>query len=544
MSTIVAERPSPTADLPAPRSALVTLVGRASMAVAAAPFALVGLWYAFSGELVLGGDHALVALDAFDAGRLEQFVGSYSRMGWAHPGPTWAYLLAPVYALFGSTGQGLVAASMLIHGLFAALVVAAVGSERAWQRPLAAGLVLLYTLRMPSLDLVLVWNPLAALLPTLLLLLLAARACAGSAAAFAASLLVGSFLLQLHVGTAPLVGVVTLVSAVGLAARMARTPSVRPDRRAWRGIAASVGGLCFVWALPLYQQVTAAAGQGNLTMLARQFLDGGSTDVTTYGWADAVSSVGQMLGATVFGWPANPAPMVTTILTPAIVVGVCVQLAGGVVLAAAGRRLGDRQVQALGMVILAGTVAGLLAAKSVTGDMYNYLILWITVLPAALLYGSLSLLLTWRPSWDGAAGRLAVGLTAGALVGAGVVGGTLERAAERLGDQPGAAAAASLVLEALPSPGPGDAPVLLDVVDGAAWSNATAVALQLEQSGHRISVSETWVYAFGRDRLSTGGESFRIVLMSLPPGATRPPGTLGVVDAATGPEAIVLERLG
>jgi hypothetical protein len=521
-----------------------TLIDALSIGAAAAPFVVVAVVYLASGHLVLGGDQALIGLDALDARHLDQAVGPYSRMGWAHPGPAWTYLLTPSWWLFGSTGQALIAASLLVHALMAALVVVAAGRERPWQRPLMAAVVLLYVLRMPAVDFVNVWNPFSLLLPTMLLLLLAARACAGSLPALAATFLVGSFLFQTHVGTLPLVGLVGLTALVVLGMRLARRRLPGPDRRGWLRIGLAAGGTVLMWIPPIWQQLTASSmRQGNLAMLVHYFVAGAPEPEETHGWTDALSAVGQLLGASVFGWPATPGPVNTSILTAAVLCAVGVQLAGGVAVAVLGHRTGQVYAAWFGTITAVAGVSALIAGRTVTGTLQNYLLLWVTVLPPVLLWAGASLVLGW---WQSASPRplvLAAACAAVALlVGVGVTLSLQRSASTQLPSQPGVDQAAALVIEALPADRDGDPPVLLDIADVSEWTTATGVALQLEQAGHRVSVLQEWVYSFGQDRLSTGNERWRVTLAPVTPGQPPLPGQLAVVDAINGPAAVLLNR--
>jgi hypothetical protein len=307
-----------------------------------------------------------------------------------------------------------------------------------------------------------------------------------------------------------------------------------------------------MWLPPLWQQLTARPRQGNLRLLAGYFLHGGDHQAT-HTWHEAVSSVGQMLGASVFGWPATPAPVNTTILTSAVIAGVAVQLLGGIAVAVVARRLAARWISWLAVLTVVATVAGLAAAKTVTGPLMNYLLLWISVLPAVLLFAGISLVVEWwRPVPDRLMTRVAAAVTVCAVGGAVVVGLSLNRNADTLrgaGDEPaqlspGAHQEAQIALAALPAHRPGDPPVLLDIRDVSVWIDATEVALELEQAGYRISVTRKWEYGFGWDRLSTGNERWRLALYPLPAGRTPPTDALGVVPALNGPEAVVLTRTG
>jgi len=520
------------------------VVGLVSAVLVVVPFLVAAVVALTTGHLVLGGDQALIGLDALDARHLEQGVGPYSRMGWAHPGPAWTYLLAPVWWLLGSSSPALIAASLTVHALGAVLVVVAAGGERPWQRPLMAAVLLLYLVRMPAVVFVNIWNPFALLLPALLLLLVAARACAGSPAALATTALVGSYLVQTHVGTVPLVVLVGGAAVVAVGVRLVRRRRLAWGRAQRGGTAAAAAGTLLIWVPPLWQQFAARPPEhGNLGLLATYFLHGSTLDEQHHSWSEAFSTVGQLLGAPVYGWVATPAPVVTTMLTAAVICAVVVLIGGGVAVAAWGLRSGDEFPAALGLMTSVAGVAGLIAARTVTGVMQNYLVLWLTVLPPALLFAGVSLvarrgrLAAWAP-------RLAVAGLVAALVLCVGASLSLRRSAEtQLPDQPGSAAAATLALDALPAPQDDDPPVLLDITDVSVWSTATAVAVDLEQHGYRVSVEPQWVYSFGQDRASRGDEEWRLVMAPAADGAAAGEGQLGVVAAINGPTAVSLIRM-
>ncbi len=515
------------------------------MALAAAPFLIGAVRFAVVGDLTLGSDFALTALDVTDAGRLDQAVGPYSRWGWAHPGPAWFTLLLPVFAAFGSSGAALVVASLTLHGCFAALIVTAAGRSRPWAQPLAAGLLLLYVLRMPDRVFALVWNPYALLLPTALLLALGARTALGSLPAAAGTVLVGSYLVQTHVGTAPLVALVVVAVVAGAALTAWRGGLPERGRREWYLAAAGVAATVLLWLPPLVQQLTAAPGEGNLGSLAAYFSAEQTEGTLTYTWPQAFSAFAQMLGMPLHGWQATAGDIDTGDRSLGVLVTGGAQLAGAAALLVVGLLLGRSRPAALGAVVLAGGVAGVVACHSVTGAMSNYLAVWITVLPAVLLFGWLDL----------AADRLASGLRVGALalaLAAGLVtavaAGTtssLVGATDALGDQPGVDEATRIALAELPPPATDQPPVLLDIASDALWPTATGIALQLEQAGHRVSVDPSWTKLFGRDRLAQGTEVWRLTVVVDSYAPQMPYGTvIGTVPGDSGTDAaLMLSRL-
>ena len=512
---------------------------------AAAPFLVAAIVYAATGHLVLGGDQALLALDATDARHGNQTLGPYSRMGWSHPGPIWLYLLAPTFWLLGSTGSALVAASLLVHALFAGLLVAAAGREHRWQQPLMAGVVLLYALRMPADLFAIVWNPYALLLPALLLLVLAARATAGHIPALGGTVAVGTFLVHSHVGSVPLVGAVGAVAVLGAIIQWRRADLQSGGRRGRWLTGAALLVTAAMWAAPVWQQLR-PAGRGNLAWLADYFIHGdpNAADQTTYGWVEAITAVGQLLGIPVYGWSAAAGELDTSRLTLLVLLAVAAQLVGSVALIIIGRRL-RTPLPAIGLITAASTVAALVAAKMVTGEMQNYLLIWATILPAALMYGWLLvaaqvLSLGRRRRWPDAAAVVAA-LVGGVIVSVSLINGTFT-----LRDQPGVHAASRLALKALPVAGADGPTVFLDIASPEAWPTSTGVALELEQAGYRVAVNESWVKLFGRDRATDGTETWRVTVVAAWWAPQMPFGpVLGTVPMETGEDAaIIVNRVG
>lgn len=539
MISLASAMDRPRSDLVSDRSRLIDLM---SILVSAAPFWVAAAALLATDRLVLGGDQALIGLDALDARQLEQGVGPYSRMGWAHPGPAWLYLLAPLWWVFGSTGQALVAASLILHGVAAALVVVAAGGQRVWHRPLAAVVVLAYVVRMPAVDLVSVWNPFALLLPMMLLLLLAARAWSGGLAAVVLTALLASMVLQTHIGTVPIVGLVALLTALVVVVRIGRGTFARPTSREWVLTGAATVGLFLIWAPVVLQQVfPPAPGRGNVSLILAYVRADSTETEQGHDWVEAVSATGQLLGAPVYGWLAEPRVLDTAVTSPAVIYALLVTALGGLAVAVLGWRWREVVAAGAGAAVTVACVAALISARAVTGEMYNYLLLWVTVLPAVLLLAGVTVLLS---RLRGRRPRVAVaGLLALFALALGVRAGVDLRDAgvDRLPDQPGAAQVADLATRALPAAGAGDPPVFLDITDVSMWTTATSVALELALAGYDVSVAPEWVYSFGEDRRSRGDERWRLALVGVDANQPSLPGQLGLVATSGGPTAVVLE---
>ena len=110
-------------------------------------------------------DTAVIESYTLYASRAQLLVGPYSRYGWHHPGPLYFYLLAPVYALAGSSTPGLSAGALLINvaaSVFLAWVM--VRSNGGWLAVLVTTTMTVYVWRAAPL-LVSPWNPHVVVLP-------------------------------------------------------------------------------------------------------------------------------------------------------------------------------------------------------------------------------------------------------------------------------------------------------------------------------------------------------------------------------------------
>jgi hypothetical protein len=530
--------PAGSQDRPGPMLTVLSLLA------VVLPFLAAGVHLNLTGTLMPGGEQALLALDVRDAAGVDQLVGTWTGMGWAQPGPVWLYVLAGLEGLFGATATGLVAASLTVHATFAALLVLAVGRSRPWYRPLMALVVLGFVLRMPAEVFVQPFDSYAVLLPTSLALVLGARAATGSVPALGGLVAVGSFLVQTHIRTAPLVAFVGVVAVVGLARQLAGRRSPRPGRR---DLALALGGVVVaaaMWVPPLRQQLNPGGGRGNLSWAVRELL-GGEGMLPTQTWRQAFSAVGQLLGAPVYGWPATAGVVDTSSRSVTVVLALVGQAAGAMLLIVLARRMREPFVAALGAVVLAGSAAAPVAAKTVEGQLDSSSIFWVTVLPAVLLFGWASLAASLVHRARPVPARWARPAVAVALVVSAVLAGVvLLRTAAALPDEPGVGEALDVVRGGLPAAGTND-PVLLDIGATDLWPTAAGLVALMEQAGEPVRVGDTWVELVGSDRGAAGDENWRVTLVAEAGVAQVPFGAvIGAATTRAGDAALILSRAG
>lgn len=358
--------------------------------------------------LFLNEDIAVSDYDTRLAMHGQMYVGVYDRFGWHHPGPALYYLFAGFYWVFGSSPRTLFATSLLIALLSVAasvLVVqrrAGVAAGRACA--LAGGLFLIFlaqSVTSPnSLDVMSIltspWNPDVVIAPTLLFMVLAASAI-DDGPSMAGMLVIGSFLVETDVGTAPFVGIVSaavICTALGrffyrLWIRSKRVAHVKqletaaPATRAWRRPVLSVilgaALLGLIWWPPLLQQ---GSSYGNLTAIV-DFLAHHRNPLTRNGLLttfDYLAKASGGSGAARIIWLGTvPFAHAVAALTVVIILLVATALA-------APRR--PHYLRLLSVVVAVGLLASAIAGSEIVGLPFGYLLEWTLGVAAALLFAA------------------------------------------------------------------------------------------------------------------------------------------------------------
>lgn len=528
------------------------LAGWAAVVLVGVPF-LVNAVVSLGLEWHPASDRAVIVTRVADVfGGDRPLVGAYSRFGFNHPGPLGTYLLAPAFEAVGPAG--VLATAAAINGVAAVAAVALVRRRAGALAAVASAIAVLAVTR--ALGAVLLrdpWNPWLPVVPFALVLVAAWAMATGSRWALPVALGAGSFVVQAHVGAAPVVAAVGAFGVVVLAVRAARhrfdrsvagceTAGPRgdgePDDPAagggstsrpgwWRSallVAATVVVVVVAWGPPVREQVAAPPGEGNLSRLVAHFGAGGR-EVEGVGASVAaagrqVSPVGPWLtgdepadpftGDVEPGWP----PMVALFLAAVV--------AATVVAVRRHRRLDPSA--ALAATVLVAASAGLVAVARIDDGLYPYLIRWwwwiaafgwLAVVWVAI--GSVAARLA-APVARGMRGVL-LGIGTVALVGLVVVAAG-QATTRRVPDDQESRALAAFAGPALAAV-PGDAPVAVD------WSGQDVGALEaglipiLEGAGRPVTRPPDQAYIWGPTRTGRGGAAAdrRLVTMS-GPGAT------------------------
>jgi hypothetical protein len=318
-------------------------------------------------DYALDGDGALVELRIAEAARLNQWLGSYSRLGFEHPGALHLYLCAPFYAAFdGRTG----ALNLAVLGLQTiALTVSLWLALRAGgaRLVLAGGIAASIYIASLGQTLMTIWDPAMAILPLWLCIGAAGFAVGGRPWAALPAVLAGSFAVQAHLSLVPPVAVALL----GITAHAARTWHRMPAGAGRAYTVAAAAGFASV--LPtLVEQLT--SDTGNLTLIAEAL----AADGPRPSFAESLQITAEQLSA-----PIRDALGLGDEAAGALAVA---QILAGVAAATLALRRRRDALAGLAVVCLAVQVAAPLAVLRIVGEIRPHMLQWIATAGAIGLW--------------------------------------------------------------------------------------------------------------------------------------------------------------
>jgi hypothetical protein len=477
-------------------------------------------------SLYFDGDPAKDELALINAGHFAQLVGNNGRFGWSHPGPAWYYSLEVFYGPLGGHSWAFVAANLLINAIAMALIVAVAWRARGPLLALVAcGALLAYVGLIGEQLFRDVWPPYAVILPMLLFFFLSATGAAGSTPAIVGALVVGSYAVQLHLGTAP---TVAAVMAGALALRLGadhfprwaasiqatRVPRPRLDRPL------VLGGLflfVLMWIPPAIDELT--GHPGNLTLLWTFF----TRDYPKHQYVQALSILGRLITPLEWHRIGSLQPPDISRVSPAFI-AIAVAFEGvSLCLVVAATVVRDRFARSVGAIVTIAALAVTVSIQDVDGPVYAYLLLWVTCLPVVLAVGWIALTphlqLRLRRKMPRLLREKGVVVFATAIAVLSVAGAlaflTLPPHPIAAPDTRNAWALTSAALDREPK-----GPVLVDMYTPDTWVIAAGVALQLVKDGRPIRVRDNWVFLFGHQARMTGTENIVLAFVDLPDSAT------------------------
>jgi hypothetical protein len=469
---------------------------------AAAPFAPCAWQFLREGvpDVLFTGDGATLELRVLHAAHATQLLGPYSRFEWSHPGPAFFYLALPVYEAFHRHGPALNLFVLLVN-LACAVALALQARKLRGDLFAFATVTLLAVYEGAGADFQLSgeWNPVVPILPLGLLSFLCARLALGAWRTLPAVVLMGSAMVQTHVGFTPAVMVlVTLAAAFNLRRRLTRGQANGGTREAspglFRWLMASGALLLLVWLPPILESFIHRPG--NLTLLARFFT---APHAPEHAWPRVRDAVARQLAAEplalvrVFGLRLDASVGLARALGAALLVGLAAALRAGV-------RRGDRTLLVLSTLALGEIGAACFAVRAIRGEIYSYLVLWISMVGLV----SHAALAAWLlpVAADRLRPRLRATLSVVALVtSAFALRAQARRAvafrahdddAERLARE----VERYVALERLDRP-------VVRIVTGETWPTAVGVVLDLVKHDVPIFVEPRWLFLMGRELAPT-----------------------------------------
>lgn len=481
------------------------IVAALLIALAAAPLAL-AIFHTVSQAYFPAGDQAVIELRVRDVGLHTPLVGPYSRYYWNHPGPMIYLLAALPYRALGSQSTGLLAASGIVN--LAAIAGIGVIAWRRGRLALAGITALGLTVLLQSLGpsyLQNPWNPYLTLLPVALFVMLAWTTVEGDRWAAPVTVLVGSFLVESHIGYALLVAAVGAWCVIEVLRRR-RRGDAPPGR--WRPVLLVCAAVLAVSWLPvLIDQIW---GSHNLGTLIEYFASGQREPV---GFGKALQFMAREFGG---GAPhlggyapwlggeeqvdAGSGSVVTASAVALIYPAVCFAAATS----AAWRTRQHAALRFLGVTAVA-LVATWVSLARITDTVYNYLIRWTWVLAMVLWIAIVYAL--WASfvasSLPARLGKLFPVVRIAATIGVAVAvvwwGATTVRLDSPL-PEAWAQSTMSALTPAVVAATPGNGALRVKGEGGFVNSVTDGLALQLERDGHPVIVEPYDAYKFGAHR--------------------------------------------
>jgi hypothetical protein len=382
----VAGAPEPDLDDRSRRAAVVAVVATAA---AVLPF-LVVIALRAGHDYLLTQDLAVIDLRARDLLSSPPLTGPWSRAGFAHPGPLFYWLLGTISAVTGHASW-----SVLVGGALVRIAGIVATARLAWVRgglALCLLVVAAITAAQVALEpgsLVVPWNIFAALAFYPVFLLLAWSVVLGEVRRLPWLVVVGTFLVQTHVGY----GLLLLAPSVWVAVRAVRDRRELPAGALRRAIRWSSVWLVLLWLPVLIDQLFVTGNIGALTEYVVTTGDPKAGFVRSIEWfAERFRVVPTWAGGprrldAISGFASGSSPF--WLLIPAALLAVAT---------VAVRRRGTRARRTFVMLVALVTGGTVIAMAQVTGDQFAYLFEWRTVAALLIVVAAAWSLLPWLTS--------------------------------------------------------------------------------------------------------------------------------------------------
>jgi hypothetical protein len=306
-------------------------------------------------------------------------IGPFGPNGGSHPGPLSFWVLWPFYELFGARAWALEAATVVVNVIAVGLALWIARRRGGLAAVLGVALLAALLTRAYGASLLtLAWNPYLPVLWWFVFLLAVWSVCCDDFAMLPVAVFAGAFCMQTHISYVGLIAGLTafMVGAVVVSAvRHRDDPRTRRRVIAWSAVALALEVV--LWIPPVIDQIVHTPG--NLSTIQDYFSNPPETPV---GVPDGVRLLLTQLDLRrLLTGPVSTAAVHIAVVPGALLVG------AWFVAVLASRRLRNRALTVLHVVIGVTLVLGTITAARIFGVVFYYLLLWARGLSALMLLG-------------------------------------------------------------------------------------------------------------------------------------------------------------
>jgi hypothetical protein len=314
-------------------------------------------------------------------------TGPWSRAGFAHPGPLFYWVLG---VLSGITAQA--SWSILVGGAAVRIAGIVTTARLAWTRGgvalclLVVGAITAAQVALEPGSLVVPWNIFAALAFLPVFLLLAWSIVLGEVRRLPWLVVVGTFLVQTHIGY----GLLLLAPSVWVAIRVVRDRRATPQRTFRRAVGWSIVWLVLLWLPVLIDQLFVTGNVGAIADYVLHTSEPKAGFARSIGWfAERFRLLPTWVGGprridAVSGFASGSSPF--WLFVPAALLAVAV---------VAVRRRGDRAQRTFVGLVALMTASAIVSMAQITGDQFAYLFEWRTVIGLLIVAATVWALVPW-----------------------------------------------------------------------------------------------------------------------------------------------------
>jgi hypothetical protein len=300
----------------------------------------------------------------------------------AHPGPLGFYGLWPFYRLFGSSASALLAASVAVHVLAIAVLLWIASRRGRTGLLLGVGVVVVLLARAYGANVLTeAWNPHLPVLWWLVFMFAVWSVICDDLPLLPVAAAAGSFCVQTHVSYLAPVAALGLLALAAACHSTIRSGDSRSRRALVLWVAIATGTALILWVPPIIEELR--DGTGNLSLLWQYFTDSANRPVGPGRGAELLLlhlNPGRLFNGEIWGMYGDAGPEPAGSVAPGLLVLLVWSMAAVVT-----RRLHDRRLSALHLVVAVAVLSAVLAMSRIVGFVWYWVVLWAWGITATML---------------------------------------------------------------------------------------------------------------------------------------------------------------